>query len=353
MNTPPLLADAAFCAALPKAELHVHIEGTLTAPQKLALAKRNGHPLAAMTLAQIEQAHDFGGSGTAAGDLQQMLDCYYGGIELLSARSDFFDAAVAYLSRCHQEGVRYAEISFDPQAHTSRGVALADVMNGLHDALQVGRANWGVQAQLILCINRDRSVDSALATLDEAAPYRERGWITGLGLDSNEAGNPPAKFVQVYRRAKEQGYRLTAHCDVDQVDAVRHIWQCIDLLGVERIDHGVNCLEDRSLVTQLRQRGTCMTVCPTWRPRDAQPRRVERLRAMLQHGLRVTVNSDDPGLLASGTLGRMLPRVASHGRFTRAEMAQLFRNAFLGAWLGEPERATYLRQIDALKPACV
>lgn len=353
MNGPPLLADAAFCAELPKAELHLHIEGTLTAAQKLALARRNHHPMAALSQEDIERTHHFGGSGSAAGDLQQMLDCYYGGIELLSTRADFFDTAVAYLDHCHREGVRYAEISFDPQAHTSRGVRLADVMQGLHDALAYGHATWGVQAQLILCINRDRSVDSALATLDEAAPYRECGWIVGLGLDSNEAGNPPSKFVEVYRRAREQGYRLTAHCDVDQVNAVRHIWQCIDLLGVERIDHGINCLEDRALVEQLRQRNICLTACPTWRPRDPQPRRVERLRAMLQHGLRVTVNSDDPGLLASGTLGHMLPRVAAHGRFTRAEMAQLFRNAFLGAWISEPERTAYLRQIDALRPVCV
>lgn len=352
MNAPPLLADAAFCAALPKAELHLHIEGTLTPAQKLALARRNRHAMASMTLEQIEQTHHFGGSGSPEVDLKQMLDCYYGGIELLSTRSDFFDTALAYLDQCHREGVRYAEISFDPQAHTSRGVPMADVVVGLYDALQYGRATWGVQAQLILCINRDRSVDSALATLDEAAPYRECGWIVGLGLDSNEAGNPPSKFVEVYRRAREQGYRLTAHCDVDQVDSVKHIWQCIELLGVERIDHGINCLEDPDLIEQLRQRGTCLTACPTWRRRDPQPRRVERIRAMLQHGLRVTINSDDPGLLASGTLGRMLPRVAAHGRFTRAEMAQFCRNAFQGAWIDGPTQAAYLQQIDFLKPAC-
>ena len=192
MNAPPLLADAAFCAALPKAELHLHIEGTLTPAQKLTLARRHRHAMASMTLEQIEQTHHFGGSGSPEVDLKQMLDCYYGGIELLSTRSDFFDTALAYLDQCHREGVRYAEISFDPQAHTSRGVPMADVVVGLYDALQYGRATWGVQAQLILCINRDRSVDSALATLDEAAPYRECGWIVGLGGSRAESAEIPA-----------------------------------------------------------------------------------------------------------------------------------------------------------------
>jgi adenosine deaminase len=334
-----------FCQGMPKAELHMHIEGSLTPQQRIKLARRNQLPTAGLTLNDIEEARNFGTSGTAVGDLRQMLDYYYGGIEVLRVRQDFFEMTYAYLRKCSEENVQYAEISFDPQAHTSRGISFEDVVSGLVDAIEAARRTRAVAASLIMCINRDKTIESAFEMLRAAEPYRQ--YILGMGLDSNEQGNPPIKFKDVYKEAAQQGYRLTAHCDVDQEDSVRHIWQCIDVLGVDRIDHGLNCIEDRALVDELKARQTCLTGCPTWRPRDAGPRRMDRIRAMFDHGLRVTLNSDDPGVFTSGTLGHMFPYAAAVGNFTQAEAAQLSINAFEGSWLAEQDKADMVGKVAA------
>lgn len=334
---------ARFCAGLPKAELHVHIEGTLSPGQRLALARRNGLALPDMSIEEIEAARDFGGRGTPTDDLKEMLDYYYAGVRVLRTQDDFFDLAVAYLRQSHEDNVRYAEISFDPQAHTSRGVSFDAVVEGLIAGLAAGSDVFGVRSQLIMCINRDRDLESALATLEMARPHR--GHIAGVGLDSLEEGNPPVKFQAFYERARAEGYRLTAHCDVDQRNAVEHIWQCIEQLRVDRIDHGLNCLEDRRLVDALVERGICLTACPTWRPRDPQPRRLPQIRAMLDRGLRVTLNSDDPGVFSSGSLGQLLPAVAKAGSFTWAELARMAIHAFEGAWLPAASRKAYVAEV--------
>jgi adenine deaminase len=332
----------AFIAGLPKAELHLHIEGTLTPARKFAIAKRNGIVLPYQDEAAIVAAQDFGGANPGA-YLREFIAFYLEGLEILRTEQDFRDIVFDYLQSCRQDQVRYAEISFDPQPHTSRGVPIGTVLEGLHAGIADGKAAFGVEAQLIMCINRERSVDSAMAMLDDARPYRDG--IVGLGLDSIEEGNPPVKFQDVYARARAEGYRLTAHCDVDQKNSVAHIWQALDLLKVERIDHGINCVEDERLVDTLRERGTCLTACPTWRPRDPQPRRVERTRMMFDKGLRVTLNSDDPGLFSSGTLGTLLPPVAHTGDFSEQELAQFMMNAFEGAWLPAERKAAYVREV--------
>ncbi|NDZ17427.1 adenosine deaminase [Variovorax sp. WS11] len=343
-------AYARFCAELPKAELHLHIEGTLSPQQRLHLARRNGLTVRHGSIAELEAARNFGAAGTPQEDLKEMLDYYYEGIEVLRTERDFFDITYDYLRQCQAENIRYAEISFDPQAHTARGLPFAAVIDGLHNGLVAGEAAFGVRARLVMCINRDRSVESAFEALRAAAAYRE--WIAGVGLDSIEQGNPPLKFKAVFDRARAQGYRLTAHCDVDQQDSVRHIWQCIDELGVDRIDHGINCIEDVALVSALRARRTCLTACPTWRPRDAGPRRVDRMRTMFDLGLRVTMNSDDPGVLASGSLGHLMPHAGAAGSFTPAELARFSIHAFEGAWLPSAERDAYVREVtDYLRSA--
>lgn len=334
---------ATFCAELPKAELHLHIEGTLTPEQRLVIARRNQLEAGALTLEAIEHARNFGNTGTPQGDLREMLDYYYQGLDVLRVEADFFGISYDYLRTCRAENVRYAELSFDPQAHTTRGVPISNVINGLRRGVEAGEKAFGVKAQLILCINRDRSVESAFEALRAAEPFRE--FISGVGLDSLEEGNPPVKFKAVYAEARSQGYRLTAHCDVDQQDSVKHIWQCIDELGVERIDHGINCIEDTQLVAALIDRKVCLTACPTWRPRDAGPRRVDRVRRMLDLGLRVTINSDDPGVLSSRTLGHMLPLVAEAGKFTREELGRLSIHAFEGAWCPVEDRVKYLDDV--------
>lgn len=332
----------AFLAGLPKAELHLHIEGTLTPARKIEIAARNGIALPYADEAAIVAAQDFGGADAVA-YMREFLAFYYQGLEILRTERDFRDVAFDYLRSCREDNVRYAEISFDPQPHTSRGIPFAAVIEGLRAGIVEGAAAFGVEAQLIMCINRERSVESAEAMLDDARPYRD--WIVGLGLDSQEEGNPPVKFEAVYARARADGLRLTAHCDVDQRNSVQHIWQCLDRLHVERIDHGLNCLEDERLVDTLRERAICLTACPTWRPRDAQPRRVDRTRRMFDQGLKVTVNTDDPGLFSSRTLGTMLPPVAHTGGFTEGELAQLMVHAFEGAWLPQERKAAYVGEV--------
>jgi len=339
----PSNAYARFCAGLPKAELHLHIEGTLSPTQRLRLARRNGIQSRHASVSELEAARNFGAAGTPQADLKEMLDYYYEGIEVLRTEDDFFEITHDYLRQCQAENIRYAEISFDPQAHTARGLPFAMVIQGLHRGIVAGWADFGVRAQLVMCIHRDRSVESALETLQSAEPFR--AWIVGLGLDSQEQGNPPIKFKAVFERARAQGYRLTAHCDVDQQDSVEHIWQCIDELAVERIDHGINCIEDADLVQALKSRQICLTACPTWRQRDPGPRRVDRMRIMFDLGLRVTMNSDDPGVMASGSLGRLMPLAGEAGGFSATEMAQLSIHAFEGAWLPAQDRRAYVDEV--------
>ena len=331
-----------FIAGLPKAELHLHIEGTLTAAQKWKIARRNGIKLPYESEAAIEAAQTYD-APDAASYLKKFLAFYYEGLEVLRTDRDFRDITYDYLRACRDDNVRYVEISFDPQAHTDRGIPFGTVIEGIEAGRRDGAAAFGVASNLIMCINRDRSVESAEKMLVDARPYREH--IIGLGLDSVEEDNPPIKFAHVYGRARADGYRLTAHCDVDQKDIVDHIWQCVDVLGVERIDHGINTIEDSRLVETMRARAMCFTTCPTWRPIDTAPRRVDRIRQMHDLGLRVTLNTDDPGLFASRTLGTMLPPVAASGHFTREDLAAFMINAFEGSWITEERRDAYVREV--------
>jgi adenosine deaminase len=333
----------AFLAGMPKAELHVHIEGTLTPRQQWEIAARNGMRLPYGNIAEIEAAQTYE-APDAPTYLRKFLATYYARMDVLRTDRDFRDIMVEYLRCCHEDNVRYAEIMFDPQPHIERGVPFAVLFEGLDAGRREGRARYGVNSNFILSINRDRSLESAVSAMDDARPYRDR--ILGFGIDSVEEDNPPAKFKDLYDRARIEGYRLTAHCDVDQADAVSHIWDCLELLRVERIDHGINAIEDARLVDVLRERAVCMTPCPTWRPIDREPRRVDRIRTMYDLGLKVTLNTDDPGLFTSGTMGTMLPPVAAAGEFKPQEMVQFMRNAFEGAWLSMAERARYIAELD-------
>jgi len=219
------------------------------------------------------------------------------------------------------------------------------VIEGLVAGRKAGAAAFGVVSNLIMCINRDLPLDSALAMLRDAVPYRDH--IIGLGLDSVEDGHPPIKFLSAYERARADGYRLTAHCDVDMTDAVKHMWQCLDELRVERIDHGINVLDDERLIAAVRERNICLTTCPTWRNGDPGPRRVDRIRRMYDLGLPVTLNTDDPGYFISGMMNDMLPPVAAVGKFSAAELAQFMINAFDAAWLPRDKRDGYIAQVNS------
>ena len=326
-----------FVAAIPKAELHLHIEGTLGPALRVELARRNGLPVPDVDPEAETQGYDYA-------SLEEFLAIYYDGMEVLRTERDFHDLTATYLRRCRDENTIYAELSFDPQPHLARGVVPEAFMGGILAAVDEARRDWGVSSNLILCVNRDRPLDEAWPLFDILRPWRDR--IVGFGLDSAERGNPPRKFAALFDRARAEGYRLTAHCDVDQENSIEHIRQCLDLLRLERIDHGVNAVEDPRVVETLIERDICLTVCPTFRPGDPGPRRLRRLRRLFDAGVRVTVNTDDPALFASGYLTDLLRAVQTEGGYSRAEIAALMRNAFLGSFAAETEKAAMIARLD-------
>jgi adenosine deaminase len=326
-----------FIAGLPKCELHLHIEGTLEPELKFELARRNGINLGYQTVEEMRAGYDFH-------DLPSFLACYYEGMSVLRTESDYYDLAMAYLRRAASQNVRHAEIFFDPQAHTSRRALFDLVIRGLHRALMDAEAQLGIHAQLILCFLRDLPAEHAMATLLDSLAYRE--WIIGVGLDSDEQGNPPAKFAAVFARARQEGYRLTMHCDVDQLDSTEHIRQCIELIGVDRIDHGVNVLEDPTLVEAIKESGLGLTVCPISNRYVTGSMKADAIRQMLDLGLRVTINSDDPAYFP-GYVQENLIAIAEALDLTRQELLQLQRNAFEVSWLPRDTQDAYLAELDA------
>lgn len=270
---------------LPKAELHLHIEGTLEPELMFALAERNGVELPFADVDAVRRAYVFS-------DLQSFLDIYYAGCRVLLTEEDFFDLTWAYLQRARADGVRHAEIFFDPQTHTERGVAFATVLNGIESALQKAESELGMTSGLILCFLRHLDAAAAMATLEQGLDHREA--LLGVGLDSSEVGNPPGKFVEVFAKARAAGLHVVAHAGEE--GPPDYIRQALDLLGAERIDHGVRCLEDEALVERLAHERIPLTVCPLSNVclRVFDKLEDHPLPAMLGRGLRATVNSDDP-----------------------------------------------------------
>jgi len=325
----------AFIEGMPKCELHVHIEGTLEPEMKLELAKRNRIALPYKNEKALKAAYDFD-------DLPSFLGVYYEGMSVLLAERDFFDVTYAYLKKARSQNVRYTEMFFDPQAHTARGVAFDTVIRGIRRAQIQAQKSLGIHSQLIMCFLRDWSAEFAMTTLLQSLPYKE--WIVGVGLDSDEKNNPPVKFAKVFRRAREEGYLLTMHCDVDQQNSVTHIWQTIGEIGVDRIDHGVNSLEDDKLCAEIRRRSLALTVCPISNAYVTSGSKSEAIKAMLDKGMRVTVNSDDPAYFP-GYMNENLLRVQKEVGLSRAELAKLAENAFSSAWLPPARAEAYLAEL--------
>ena len=326
----------AFIANIPKAELHVHLEGTLEPDLSFALAKKNGLALEFETEEQLLAAYNFT-------DLPSFLHIYYRAMNVLRVEEDFFELTWRYLKKAAEQNVVYAEMFFDPQAHTSRGVEFGTVIRGIHRAQEQARNELGVETQLIMCFLRDMSAVSAMQTLERSLPFRD--WIIGVGLDSDEKDNPPEKFAQVFSLARGYGYKLTMHCDVNQKTTLVHIGQCLDLIGVDRIDHGVNSLEDPALCATIAERGLGLTVCPVSNRFCVQSLTANEIRRMLQLGMRATVNSDDPAYFRA-YMNENLQALHDEGGLTREEIVQLVNNAFIVAWLDEPKRAAYLAKVQ-------
>jgi adenosine deaminase len=323
---------------IPKAELHLHIEGTLEPELAFALAGRNGVQLPFADTEALREAYAFA-------DLQSFLDLYYRLMAVLRTERDFSELADAYLRRAQADGVRHAEIFFDPQAHTARGVPFATVVNGLHAALSTSRERYGVSTGLIMCFLRDESAESAFATLREAEPHLDK--IIAVGLDSAEVGNPPAKFAAVFERARELGLRCVAHAGEE--GPAQYVREALDVLEVERIDHGIRSMEDPELVERLRRERIPLTVCPfsNVRLRAVDHLGFHPLRRMLEAGLLVTVNSDDPAYFG-GYVEENFEGVEAALELTGDQLLTLARNSFEAAFLDERTRAGYLREIDAL-----
>ncbi|MGI9625155.1 MAG: adenosine deaminase [Acidimicrobiales bacterium] len=330
-----------YIQGIPKAELHVHVEGTLEPELKFALAERNGIELPYKSVEEMRSAYDFD-------DLPSFLAQYYEGMSVLLTEDDFFDLATAYFDRVAQQNVVYVEMFFDPQAHTSRGVDFATVIGGIRRAQGHAAGTHGIHSQLIMCFLRDMSAESAAQTLEQAKPYRD--WILGVGLDSDEKGNPPIKFTEVFRAARGQGYQLTMHCDVDQDNSVTHIWQCLNDIGVDRIDHGVNSLEDEQLVAEIRQRGLGLTVCPISNAYVSDGSKAGAIKTMLEKGMLVTVNSDDPAYFP-GYMAENLSRVQQEVGLGTDEIRTLVQNSFEASWLEASRKADYLTMVSAFDEA--
>ncbi|MFI0349385.1 adenosine deaminase [Actinomadura sp. 9N407] len=326
-----------FIAGLPKCELHLHIEGTLEPELKFDLARRNGIALPHATVEEARAAFTFD-------SLSTFLVGYYGSMDVLRTEPDFYDLASAYLTKAAAQNVRYAEIFFDPQAHTSRGVPFDVVIRGLRRAILDAERLNGIRAQLIMCFLRDFSAEYAMATLLESLPYRE--WIVGVGLDSDERGNPPVKFAKVFARARQEGYLLTMHCDVDQENSTEHIRQCLEVIGVDRIDHGVNALDDPALVEEIKRRGLGLTVCPVSNGFVTDGSKAEAIRRMLDLDLRVTINSDDPAYFRA-YVAENLELVHRELDLPQDDLVRLERNAFEIAWLPRSVKHTYFAELDA------
>jgi adenosine deaminase len=324
---------------IPKAELHLHIEGTLEPELAFALAERNGVGLPFADAAALREAYAFA-------DLQSFLDLYYELMAVLRTERDFTELADAYLRRAQADGVRHAEIFFDPQAHTSRGVPFDVVVNGLHAALSTSHARYGISSALIMCFLRDQSAGSAFETL--SAAEKHLGKIIAVGLDSAEVGNPPSKFAAVYERARELGLRCVAHAGEE--GPAGYVWEALDVLKAERIDHGIRSMEDAELVARLRDERIPLTVCPfsNVRLRAVDHLGFHPLKRMLEAGLVATVNSDDPAYFG-GYVQENFDGVAAALELTDDQIFTLARNSFEASFIDDETRARYLAELEAYR----
>jgi len=327
---------ADFARKLPKAELHLHIEGTLEPELMFELARRNGIRLPYASVDDVRRAYVFS-------DLQSFLDIYYAGCQVLLKEQDFYDLTSAYLARAAAQGVRHAEIFFDPQTHTDRGVPFETVVTGIHRALEDGRDRLNITSGLILCFLRHLSAEAATRTLAEATPYRE--WILGVGLDSSELGHPPAKFKNVYDRARESGFLAVAHAGEE--GPPEYVWEALDVLRAQRIDHGVRSIEDDRLVGRLVEEQIPLTVCPLSNVKLRVFPNLEshNLRQLLDRGLLVTVNSDDPAYFGGYVADNLQATAAALG-LSREQQLLLARNSFLASFLPDAAKRAYLAELD-------
>ncbi|WGM48169.1 Adenine deaminase [Brevundimonas sp. NIBR10] len=327
----------AFIAGLPKAELHLHIEGSLEPELMFALAERNKVSIPFDSVEAVRAAYDFS-------NLQDFLDIYYAGANVLLTEQDFHDLAFAYFQRAAADAVRHAEIFFDPQTHTDRGIPFQVVADGLLSGMKAAETELGVSSQLILCFLRHLDEDAAFTTLRRAEPWLDR--IRGVGLDSSEVGHPPSKFQKVFAAAGSMGLKRVAHAGEEGPPA--YVWEALDLLKIDRMDHGNRSMEDPALVERLAKSGMTLTVCPLSNHKlcvvdDLKDHPVPE---MLRQGLHITINSDDPAYFG-GYVNENYRQLAQAVGLTREQVTLLARNSFEGAFLTSAEKAAYIDEVEA------
>lgn len=326
-----------FINQIPKAELHVHIEGTLEPELISKLAKKNNVKLGYSSLGELKAAYKFR-------NLQSFLNIYYEGSKVLLNKEDFYDLTREYIEKLKAQNVCHVEVFFDPQFHTHRGIKFENIINGIYDALVFGREKYGISFGIIMCFLRHLSSHSAMEILEEAIPFKEK--IIGVGLDSSETGNPPSKFSKVFEKARSLGFLPVAHAGEE--GPPEYIWEALNDLKVLRIDHGVRCLEDKKLMDELVKRQIPLTVCPLSNIRLGIFNSMEKhnIKRMLDAGLNVSVNSDDPAYF-SGDVNENLLAVQKAFNLTKEEICTLVKNSITGSFLSSDEKERIINIIEA------
>lgn len=324
---------------LPKAELHLHIEGTFEPELMFEIARRNQVNIRFKSIAEIKEAYNFH-------NLQSFLDIYYEGAGVLLHERDFYDLTMAYLKRCREDNVVHTEIFFDPQTHTDRGVSFATVFNGIHKALQDAKNEWGMTSHMIMCFLRHLSEEEAFKTLKESLPFKKD--ILAVGLDSSEVGHPPAKFQRVFEAAMEEGYLTVAHAGEEGPPA--YIWEALDLLKVKRIDHGVRSIEDAALLKRIIEEKIPLTVCPLSNLKLCVFKKLadHNLQKLLQLGVKVTINSDDPAYFG-GYANQNYIETAEALSLSTDEIKTIAANSFEASFLSESEKQRWMNEIQKIQ----
>lgn len=324
-----------FIAGMPKAELHMHLEGALEPSLVRTCAARNNLPVPP-SLKERTSGYDFH-------DLTSFLAVYYPNMAVLQTESDFHDLAWSYLSKAHSQNVVHTEMFFDPQAHTSRGVPFPTVVRGYRQAIIKANRELGISASLIMCFLRDMDAGYAMATLMDALPYKDS--IIGIGLDSDERDNPPSKFAMVFERARSEGFLLTMHCDIDQKNSIEHIRQVLEDIKVDRIDHGTNIVEDPSLVALIKSKNIGLTCCPVSNSTVTKDFKGKEITSLLRNDIKVTVNSDDPAYFRAYMTENM-QKMADDAGLNKDELVQLQKNAFEISWLSSEKRDFFINKLS-------
>ncbi len=325
-----------YIRLIPKAELHLHIEGSLEPELMFEMAKKNGVKINYNSIEELRAAYNFN-------NLQEFLDLYYAGADVLLTEDDFYNLTMAYLKKANEDNVVHTEIFFDPQTHTSRGVKFENVVNGIANALEDGKKQMGISSQLIMCFLRHLDEKSAMKTLDFALDHKDK--IIGVGLDSSELGNPPNKFINVFERAQKEGFLTVAHAGEE--GPASYVWEAIDLLNVMRIDHGVRSIKDKRLVAELVKRQIPLTVCPlsNLKLKVVTDLKDHPLKKMLDKNLLVTINSDDPSYFG-GYVNQNYLEVARALNLTIDDILILANNSFISSFLSNKEKQKFLEHVE-------